>query len=223
MLKKQIEKYDLIKQGALELAEYILGQNKKALKAIKNNDMSALEEVRTELKTDLRPKADSIDNNIISAIALFTPEARDLREVTAFFKLTNEIVRLHSNTASFAKKYSRNFSDDLDQDCILEYAIPLHKSSIEALELAFSMIKMEDKFDVRDCFDQVQLEESKSDDLYKMVEKNILKKTKKDQEFSKDYLDILSALRHLEKNADRALSIAALMYFAKVGGEIRQG
>jgi len=222
MLKNQIEKYDKIKQETLELANYILSQNKTILSAIKNKEYELIEQVRKELKTDLRPKTDRIDNNIISTIALFTPEARDLREVTAFFKLTNEIIRLHSNTASFAKKFSKHFSDDLDQECILEYAIPLHKSSIEALELAFSMITMQDKFDVRECFDQVQLEESKSDDLYKMVEKNILKKTKKDQEFSKDYLDILSSLRHLEKNADRALSIAALMYFAKVGGEIKQ-
>jgi len=222
MLKNQVEKYNNIKQETVELANYILELNKKALDAIKDKNISALEKLRKELKTDLRPKADSIDNNIIATIALYAPEARDLREVTAFFKLTNEIMRLHSNTMSFTKKYSRNISDDLDQDCILEYAIPLYKSSIEALQLAFSMITMEDKFDVRDCYDQVQLEESKSDDLYKMVEKNILKKTKKEQEFSKDYLDILSALRHLEKNADRALSIAALMFFAKVGGEIKQ-
>ena len=38
----------------------------------------------------------------------------------------------------------------------------------------------------------------------------------------KEYFDILSALRRLEKIADRAVSIANLLQFAQVGGDIVQ-
>ena len=39
---------------------------------------------------------------------------------------------------------------------------------------------------------------------------------------SRDYFDILSALRRLEKIADRAVSIANLLHFAQVGGDMVQ-
>ncbi|WP_290125344.1 hypothetical protein [Aliarcobacter butzleri] len=39
---------------------------------------------------------------------------------------------------------------------------------------------------------------------------------------SKEYFDILSSLRRLEKIADRAVSIAKLLQFAQIGGDIVQ-
>ncbi len=44
-----------------------------------------------------------------------------------------------------------------------------------------------------------------------MIEKNILKLITKNLDLSKEYFDILSALRRLEKIADRAVSIANLL------------
>ena len=53
-------------------------------------------------------------------------------------------------------------------------------------------------------------------------EKNILKLISKNLDLSKEYFDILSALRRLEKIADRAVSMANLFHFAQVGGDIVQ-
>lgn len=55
-----------------------------------------------------------------------------------------------------------------------------------------------------------------------MIEKNILKLISKNLDLSKEYFDILSALRRLEKIADRAVSIANLLHFAQVGGDMVQ-
>ena len=55
-----------------------------------------------------------------------------------------------------------------------------------------------------------------------MIEKNILKLISKNLDLSKEYFDILSALRRLEKIADRAVSISNLLHFAQVGGDMVQ-
>ncbi|MGB5793557.1 PhoU domain-containing protein, partial [Poseidonibacter sp.] len=85
-----------------------------------------------------------------------------------------------------------------------------------------SMIDDTNKNQIEEKFHKVMVEESKSDDLYSMVEKNILKLISKNLELSKEYFDILSSLRKLEKTADRATSIANLLLFAHIGGEIEQ-
>ncbi len=87
------------------------------------------------------------------------------------------------------------------------------KSALEILEL-------EDKTSVHEHYKTVVVEESKNDDLYKIIEKNLLKKTNEDIHLSNEYQEIMAALRRLEKIADRALSIASLMHYAKIGGEI---
>ena len=71
-------------------------------------------------------------------------------------------------------------------------------------------------------FNKVTVEDSKTDDLYSMVEKNILKLITKNIELSKDYFEVLSSLRKLEKISGRASSIANLLVFAEVGGEMGQ-
>ena len=55
-----------------------------------------------------------------------------------------------------------------------------------------------------------------------MIEKNILKLITQKLDLSKEYFDILSSLRRLEKIADRAVSIAKLFQFAQIGGDIVQ-
>jgi len=52
--------------------------------------------------------------------------------------------------------------------------------------------------------------------------KKYFKTNHKKLDLSKEYFDTLSALRRLEKIADRAVSIANLLQFAQIGGDIVQ-
>jgi phosphate transport system protein len=92
--------------------------------------------------------------------------------------------------------------------------------SASALEITLSMLDETNEKIIEESFNKVLVEESKTDDLYAMVEKNILKLISKNQELSKDYFNLLSSLRKLEKCADRATSIANLIVFAYIGGEL---
>jgi len=44
---------------------------------------------------------------IIKILALHSPEAKDLREVVAYLKITNEILRASSNTRSLIRVFGR--------------------------------------------------------------------------------------------------------------------
>lgn len=219
MLKTYEEKVETITEAICELGRFVLDSNKKALAALKNNNIEALNDITVPSKK-LTIKSNEIDNLIVTTLALYSPEAKDLRQMVAYLKITNELIRAGSNTKTFIKGFRRSYSEDINTNAILEYVIPLLKASTQALEITISMIENNDVHTIEENYNRVLVEESKTDDLYSMIEKNILKLISKHLELSKDYFDLLSSFRRLEKIADRASSIANLLLFANLGGEL---
>jgi phosphate transport system protein len=97
----------------------------------------------------------------------------------------------------------------------------LCKTSIKAVTLAISTIEIADPETLEDIYRRVKVEESKSDDLYSILEKNILSDIAKMIDQSADFIQILSTMRKLERMADRSVNIVQLMIFARVGGEMK--
>jgi phosphate transport system protein len=221
MLKTYESKLQNIKVEIQKIGVDVIEALELSLKALKNNDIEALKNIEiTEKK--LLIKSNEIDNIIVTTLALYSPEAKDLRRLVSFLKITNELVRTGSNVKDFGKKFKKSFSEDLNTGTILEYAIPLLKSALLSLQTSISIIDETNPKHIEEKYHRVIVEESKTDDLYLMIEKNILKLISKNLDLSKEYFDILSALRRLEKVADRAVSIANLLQFAQVGGDIVQ-
>ncbi|MGJ0315433.1 PhoU family transcriptional regulator [Aliarcobacter cryaerophilus] len=221
MLKPYEEKLKLIKSEVEKLGLDIVEALEVCLKALNERKIENLKNVEVSEKKFL-VKSNEIDNLIITTLALYTPEARDLRRMVAFLKITNEIVRTAANTKDFAKMFRRSYSEDLNTNTILEYTIPLLKSALLSTKTAISIIDEQEHSKVEEKYQRVIVEESKTDDLYLMIEKNILKLITKNLDLSKEYFDLLSSLRRLEKIADRSVSIASLLQFAKLGGDIVQ-
>ena len=221
MLKPYEEKLKLIKSEVEKLGLDIVEALEVCLKALNERKIENLKNVEVSEKKFL-VKSNEIDNLIITTLALYTPEARDLRRMVAFLKITNEMVRTAANTKDFAKMFRRSYSEELNTNTILEYTIPLLKSALLSTKTAISIIDEQEHSKVEEKYQRVIVEESKTDDLYLMIEKNILKLITKNLDLSKEYFDILSALRRLEKIADRSVSIASLLQFAKLGGDIVQ-
>ncbi|HAC70221.1 MAG TPA: PhoU family transcriptional regulator [Arcobacter skirrowii] len=221
MLKPYEEKLKLIKSEVEKLGLDVVEAIEVCLKSLNERKIENLKNVEISEKKFLA-KSNELDNIIITTLALYTPEARDLRRMVAFLKITNEIVRTAANTKDFAKMFRRSYSEDLDTNTILEYTIPLLKSALLSTKTAVSIIDEHDLKQVEQKYQRVVVEESKTDDLYLMIEKNILKLITKNLDLSKEYFDILSSLRRLEKIADRSVSIASLLQFAKLGGDMVQ-
>jgi len=210
-----------IKDEIYNMGQKVVIANETSLKAITTADTKLFAQAKSELN-NLAHTSNKIDNLILKALALHQPEAKDLRAMVSYLKITNEIVRAGTNTRSFIKNFSKSLHSDVDFDNILEFSIPLQKAAIDALKTAINIVNMDTTVSIEKSFQKVLVEESKTDDLYAMIEKNLLNKISDNIELSKDYLDILSSLRRQEKIADRAASIANLLLFAQVGGEIHQ-
>ena len=221
MLKPYEEKLKLIKSEVEKLGLDIVEALEVCLKALNERKIENLKNVEVSEKKFLI-KSNEIDNLIITTLALYTPEARDLRRMVAFLKITNEMIRTAANTKDFAKMFRRSYSEDLNTNTILEYTIPLLKSALLSTKTAISIIDEQEHSKVEEKYQRVIVEESKTDDLYLMIEKNILKLITQKLDLSKEYFDLLSSLRRLEKIADRSVSIASLLQFAKLGGDIVQ-
>lgn len=221
MLKTYEEKLNTIKKEITLLGQTVVEGLEVALKALKSDDLSELKNVDLSVKK-LSAKSDEIDNLIVTTLALYSPEARDLRQMVSYLKITNELVRTGANVKDFSKQFKKSFSDDLNKSIILEYAIPLLKSSLLSIQTAISIIDETNENHIEEKYNRTMVEESKTDDLYSMVEKNILKLISKNLDLSKEYFEILTALRRLEKIADRAVSIGSLLQFAKIGGGLHQ-
>ncbi len=165
--------------------------------------------------------ANDIDQNILKTFALFEPEAVELRELVAYLKITSELVRLSDNIKGFSKRMKNHIKSEVDFTTLQEYSIHLAKSAFSSIDFAIDSLHVKDKEETTNLYRKVCVEESKTDDLYSILEKNIMADLCKDIENSAQSIEILSTMRKLERMADRAVNINKLMLFARRGGEIK--
>ncbi|MDB2562481.1 hypothetical protein N9X61_02635 [Sulfurimonas sp.] len=207
-----------IKKKVMSIGNGLLESNKLILDALQDCDTEKFNQAKANIK-NIGSKTDDIDNCIIKVLALYTPEASDLRQVVAFMKTTNELSRACSSTRSFIRGFT-DVCEDVDVETIKEYALPMQASTVEAIKLTLSMIECEDNDEIQEIYNDVLIEENKTDDLYEMVERNLSIQADCANSFEK-FHKMLRALRKSGKISARAISIANLLVYAKVGGSFR--
>ena len=215
MSTKFEENLQSIKTKVTDIGDGLVKSNELLLEAIQTCDEKKFNEAKSYIK-NITSKTDEIDNNIIKVLALYTPEASDLRKVVAYMKITNELSRACSNTRSFIRGFT-DVCKDVDIATINEYAVPMQASTVNAIKVSIAMIDIDDEDEIREVYNDVLIEENKTDDLYEMVERNLLAQADVANSFEK-YHKMLRALRKSGKIASRAISIANLLVYAKVGG-----
>ncbi|MCF6330033.1 MAG: PhoU family transcriptional regulator [Sulfurimonas sp.] len=219
MLQNFTNSLENIKNKVSSIGNGLLSANELILEALKDCDVAKFNEAKSFIK-NISSKTDEIDNEIIKVLALYTPEARDLRRVVAYMKMTNELSRACSNTRSFIKDFT-DVCTDVDTNTIKEYALPMQTSTVKAIKTTINMININDSDELQECYNDVLIEESKTDDLYEMVEANLHNLAKELDEFEKFYR-MLKALRKSGKIADRASSIANLLVYIQIGGNFHK-
>lgn len=222
MLKTEIKKLHDVREKVLSLGRDVVEVNQLILHYLEGADIDELSGVQQESRRSMQKRADEIDNDVVTILSLYCPEARDLRELISYLKISNEIIRAYTNSCSFIKSFAGAFSSDLKEQKILDYVIPMQQNTVSALSSALAMIKMESEDEIKKTFSQVYVEENQTDKLYELSEADMIKLSHKNTAFTLDYLEILKSIRRIEKVADRALSLASLVYYAKLGGGISQ-
>jgi phosphate transport system protein len=221
MLQKYEEQLDTLKNSIDILGAKIIQAVDVCEEGLTSLNIQKFDECRNIL-INTEYEANEIDQKIVTILALFEPEAVELRELVAYLKTTNELVKINDNLKSFAKRVKSHIQSDIDMKQFEEYSLHLANSAFKAITFSIEAMSVSTQDDAQDLFRKACVEESKNDDLYSLLEKNIMANLCKEIEKSAECIEVLSTMRKLERMADRAVNITKLMLFARVGGEIKQ-
>jgi len=206
---------DEIREKLTHIGENLVNANRLILKALSNCEENTFNDARDSIK-NITAKADEIDNAVIKVLALYSPEAKDLRRIVAYFKISNELARACSNTRNFIRGFI-DVCKDLDIKEINEYATLMQTSTLKAATTTVKMIHVDDMDELQEMYEVVIIEENKADDLYEMIERKLVEEAEGSNTFEK-YHKMLKALRKSEKIASRATTVAELLLYIKIGG-----
>jgi len=221
MLDKNEEKLEEVRERTIEILDDLTISQKLALQALETCDSKSFEQVKVPLKT-INKKADDIDNLILTVCALYSPEAKDLREMIAFLKITSSLQRIANNEKNYMKNMSIcNPDSDEEIKGVIKESLAINRCTIKALEYTIEMIgETEDMDRVKDLAAKIDVEYSKTDDIYSMIEKDVLQMMHKEHQLSEAYINLLKYIRKNLKIVDRLEDIVTRLKFARMGGSL---
>jgi len=220
MLQNYKEILDKSRNRVLDLAESLLSNYSLAIEAFEQNDIQKANEARKNLK-NAHENGNKIDNEIIKTLALFSPEAKDLRVVIAHLKITSELTRISDYIRSYAKNIKIQISGEFELEGLHEDTLSFLNSSKKSFQAAVESIKSESEDELEKLYHKVNVEESKCDDIHSILEKNVVQEICVMPESAGDFILFLKYLRKIERISDRSVDIVKLSYFAQKGGKLK--
>ncbi len=214
MLSRYLQEKENVRNSIKEVINNLVESHKILNKALKDCDENEFQQAKDYIK-NMNQKINEIDNYIIKILALYSPEARELRRFVAYLKITNELLRASSNTKSFINGFL-DVCDLMDKEFFEKYLYSLQSVTLDSLVLVKEMIDIDEADELQDKFNEIIVEEHKSDDLFDSIEENVI-------QFNLDYKQInkiLKTFRKLEKISDRTKEIANLLLYYKIGGTL---
>ena len=216
--KKILEKSQ---ERITELAQDALTAYEMTLDACINEDDAKAAEARALLK-NTHDRNNKIDNEIIKTLALFSPEARDLRVVVAYFKIAGELTRITDYIRNYAKNVRVLIASDLPMEAIRDNSLAFQRSALASLRAAVESIAIEDPTEeLEELYRRVNVEESKCDDIFSLVEKDTIQQIYATPDYASELVRYLATMRKIERISDRSVTIVKLIYFANQGGKLK--
>ncbi len=221
MLSKNEEKLVEVREQTAEILENLTISQKLALQALEECDSQSFEQVKVPLKS-INKKVDDIDNLILTIFALYSPEARDLREMVAFLKITSALQRIATNEKNYIKNMAIcNQETSAELKRIIKESLSINRCAIRTLEYTIEMIhETTDKDKLIELESRIDVEYSKTDDIYSMIEKDVLQMMHTSHEVNDEYINLLKYIRKNLKIIDRLQDIASRVIFARIGGKL---
>lgn len=221
MLSKNEEKLAKVREQTAEILENLTISQKLALQALEACDSQSFEQVKVPLKS-INKKVEDIDNLILTIFALYSPEAGDLREMVAFLKITSALQRIATNEKNYIKNMAI-CNDDTNTELkrIIKESLSINRCAIRTLEYTIEMIhETKDKDKLIEIESRINVEYSKTDDIYSMIEKDVLQMMHNAHEVNDEYINLLKYIRKNLKIIDRLQDIASRVIFARIGGKL---
>ena len=221
MLSRNEEKLKEVREKIVEILEDLTISQKLALTALEECDSKSFDQVKVPLK-QIHGKTEEIDNLVLTIFALYSPEASDLREMVAALKITSALQRIATNEKNYIKNMAVcNPQTDEEIKRIIKESLTINRCTIKALEYTMEMVlETEDKDRLIELESKIAVEYSKTDDVYSMIEKDVLQLMHQNHEINENYMNLLKYIRKNLKIIDRLEDIASKIEFARLGGTL---
>ncbi len=215
------EKVIQVRQKTVAVLEEMMISQKLALQALRACDEKGFEQANIPLNR-IDKQVVEIDNLVLTIFARFSPEAKDLREMVAFLKITSSLQRIASNEVNYIKNMKVcNPKADPEIKRIIKESLSINECTIKAMNYAIEMIhETEDKNKLLDLESKIDVESSKTDDIYSMIEKDVLQIMHQAHEVNDEFINLLKYLRKNTKIIDRLQDVASKLIFARIGGKL---
>jgi phosphate transport system protein len=102
MLAENKKRMKEVREKTVTILEGMLTSQKLVLRALEDCDNQSAASLKAPLK-GIGKKVEEIDHLILTILARYTPEARDLREMVAFIKITSSLLRIATNEKNYIK------------------------------------------------------------------------------------------------------------------------
>ena len=209
MIKFEEEMIEL-KKNISEMASMVEEMIGKSIKSLKDRNMILAQEVINS-DDDVNKMEVEIDNLCIKILALYHPEAEDLRVVTMIMKINNDLERIGDHAVSIAKM-TIPLSDQphikplLDIQRMADKAIEMLNESLD------SFMKLDSEMAVQVC-----MKDDEVDNLEPQIVRELMTFVMSDPQIIDRALRLIFIARHLERVADLATNIAEDAYYITTG------
>ncbi len=200
----------LLNKKLLEMASLVETMIAKSIKALREGNMILAQEV---IRTDEQVNAMEIeiDNLCVKILALYQPEAKDLRTVTMIMKVNNDLERIGDHASSISR--IALFMADYPP---LKPLVDIPKMAEKAMEMLRESL---DAFIRRNA--QLAVEVCRKDDEVDNYEPQIVRELitfiMSDPSTLNRALRYIYVARHIERVADLATNIAENAYYIATG------
>lgn len=210
-LEEEISK---LKKMLFEMATSVEEMIAKSIKALKDKNMIMAEEV---IKSDakINDMEIDIDNQCIKILALYHPEAEDLRTVTMIMKINNDLERIGDHAVNIAEK-----TIYLADKPPVKPLIDIPRMADKAIEMLQESL---DAFVNKDA--QLAVDICKKDDEVDALEPQIVRELVTyiiaDPQTIDRALTLILIAREIERVADLATNIAEDTYYIASGQTLK--
>ncbi len=209
MIKFEEEMIDL-KKRISEMASLVEEMIGKSIKGLKDRNMIIAKDVINS-DDEVNNMEVEIDNLCIKILALYHPEAEDLRVVTMIMKINNDLERIGDHAVNIAKM-SIPLSEQppikplMDIPRMADKAIEMLKESLD------SFMKLDSEMAIQVC-----IKDDEVDALEPQIVRELITYVMSDSQFMDRALRLIFIARHLERVADLATNIAEDAFYIATG------
>jgi len=209
MIKFEEEMIDL-KKRISEMASLVEEMIGKSIKGLKDRNMIIAKDVINS-DDEVNNMEVEIDNLCIKILALYQPEAEDLRVVTMIMKINNDLERIGDHAVNIAK-----MSIPLSEQPPIKPLIDIPRMADKAIEMLKESLDSFMKLDSEMAI-QVCIKDDEVDALEPQIVRELITYVMSDSKLMDRALRLIFIARHLERVADLATNIAEDAFYIATG------